>query len=180
MAGGRPTKFKPEFVEQARKLAQLGATDREVADFFDLMPTEDDWLYASLLLIRQDRRGVIAAQKKARQQTKRDRRQADPSLRIVESVRARMWAALKGNSDGGLFSRLDYTRGELISHLERQFFDGMSWENYGAWHVDHIRPCASFDMADPQQFAACWALTNLQPLWAADNIAKGAKYVEAN
>lgn len=87
-----------------------------------------------------------------------------------------MWAALKGKSDGALFSRLGYSEHDLVAHLEGQFRDGMSWETYGKWHVDHVKPCASFDLADPEQFSRCWALSNLAPLWAAENITKGAKY----
>jgi hypothetical protein len=52
----------------------------------------------------------------------------------------------------------------------------MTRENHGLWHVDHIRPCASFDLTDPEQQAICFHYTNLQPLWAIDNIKKGARY----
>ena len=48
----------------------------------------------------------------------------------------------------------------------------MTKENYGEWHVDHIKPCASFDLTDPEQQAICFHYTNLQPLWAVDNIKK--------
>ena len=58
------------------------------------------------------------------------------------------------------------------AHLEAQFLPGMSWENHGEWHIDHIRPCASFDLTDPEQQKQCCHYTNLQPLWAADNLAK--------
>ena len=61
-------------------------------------------------------------------------------------------------------------------YLESLFQPGMSWDNYGEWHVDHIIPCASFDLNDPEQQKKCFHYTNLQPLWAADNIAKGARY----
>jgi len=64
---------------------------------------------------------------------------------------------------------------ELRSHLEAKFQPGMSWDNYGAWHVDHIRPCASFDLSDPAQQRVCFHYTNLQPLWASDNFHKSAK-----
>ena len=66
----------------------------------------------------------------------------------------------------------------LRNHLEAQFTDGMSWENYGknGWHVDHIRPCASFDLTDPEQQRQCFHYTNLQPLWATDNMRKSAKW----
>jgi hypothetical protein len=66
---------------------------------------------------------------------------------------------------------------DLRQHLEVQFVDGMTWDNYGriGWHIDHIRPCASFDLTDPAQQRQCFHYSNLQPLWAADNIRKGAK-----
>ena len=51
----------------------------------------------------------------------------------------------------------------------------MTRDNYGMWHVDHIIPCASFDFSDPKQQELCFHYTNLQPLWAEDNLKKGAK-----
>ena len=76
---------------------------------------------------------------------------------------------------------LGCTINEGKAHLERQFADGMTWENHGlyGWHIDHIRPVASFDLTDPAQQAACFHYTNLQPLWAADNLAKSDRYVAA-
>lgn len=123
--------------------------------------------------------GVVADQKKVRANRRRKSRDENPSLRVRESVSARMWAALKGRTDGALFSRLGYSAHELVAHLERKFTLGMSWENYGKWHIDHVRPCASFDLTDPEQFEECWALKNLCPLWAAENVRKGASYVPA-
>ena len=69
---------------------------------------------------------------------------------------------------------LGCTPEHLRAYLEAQFEPGMSWENYGrdGWHVDHIRPCASFDLTDPAQQRECFHFANLQPLWAADNLAK--------
>jgi hypothetical protein len=55
----------------------------------------------------------------------------------------------------------------------------MTWENRSKWHVDHIRPCASFNLFDPAQQAACFHFSNLQPLWAADNIRKSDKWTPA-
>lgn len=176
MAGGRPTKFRDEYIEQARKLALLGATDREVSEFLAINPTEEQWYVACLLLIRQDRHGINAARKRRRAAAVALRRQKHPEERLLESMRSRLWAALKGKSEGKLFSRLGYSMAALRSHLEAQFGPGMSWANYGKWHVDHIRPCAAFDLTDPAQFAECWTLANLQPLWAADNAKKGAKH----
>lgn len=109
--------------------------------------------------------------------SKRKRRH-EPGVRASESVSAQIRASMRGAKDGRPWERLlGYTRKDLVAHLERQFLPGMSWENYGDWHVDHILPVASFnfDSADHPDFRACWALTNLRPLWAADNIAKSDK-----
>jgi hypothetical protein len=66
---------------------------------------------------------------------------------------------------------------DLFKHLESKFTEGMSWSNYGykGWHVDHIKPCASFDLSDPEEQKKCFHYTNLQPLWWYDNFKKGAK-----
>ena len=69
----------------------------------------------------------------------------------------------------------------LIRHLESLWQPGMSWANHGSyltgdmmtWHVDHIKPCDAFDLTDPEQQRACFHYTNLQPLWATDNLQKG-------
>lgn len=62
-------------------------------------------------------------------------------------------------------------------HLESLFKTGMSWENYGpVWHVDHIKPCALFDLTDPEQQRICFHWTNLQPLFALDNMRKSDSY----
>lgn len=64
----------------------------------------------------------------------------------------------------------------LAAHLERQFLPGMTWENHGkVWHVDHIIPCAEFDLTQKAEIRACFALSNLRPLGARENIQKGRK-----
>lgn len=63
---------------------------------------------------------------------------------------------------------------QLLNHIERQFRPGMNWGNRHLWHVDHIRPCASFDLTDPDQQRACFHFTNLRPLWKHLNQRKGA------
>lgn len=72
-----------------------------------------------------------------------------------------------------------YSPEELRTHLERQFLPSMGWHNMGKWHVDHILPVSSFSFETPEDedFKACWALTNLRPLWALDNIKKKNKRV---
>ena len=75
---------------------------------------------------------------------------------------------------------LDYSVDDLKLHLESLFQPGMSWDNYGEWHIDHIVPDSWFEYNSYQDssFKECWALANLQPLWAKDNLKKSNKYME--
>lgn len=75
------------------------------------------------------------------------------------------------------FDLLGYSLEELMWRLESKFASGMSWANYGKWHVDHIRPKSSYKYSSPDdiEFKECWGLLNLQPLWAQDNLRKSDK-----
>jgi hypothetical protein len=76
---------------------------------------------------------------------------------------------------------VDYTPEQLVRHLEKQFAVGMTWANYGAWHIDHIKPLAKFNFLNQDgsenlaEMRASCALSNLQPLWLVDNMRKGVK-----
>jgi hypothetical protein len=186
---GRPSKYQPEFAEQALKLCRLGATDKELADFFQvdlgelaLWAWESREFFDAITPSDETRAKWDIEKREAREQInakRRARRAADPEQRLLNAMRARLWAAIKGRTDGRLFGRLGYSKEELVSHLESRFQPGMTWGNYGRWHVDHKRPCASFDLMDVKQFAQCWALDNLQPLWAGDNLKKSAKFASS-
>ena len=63
----------------------------------------------------------------------------------------------------------------LKEYLTKQFKSGMNWNNVGKWHVDHIIPVVKFNLKDPEQQKTCFHYTNLQPLWALDNLKKGTK-----
>jgi len=103
-----------------------------------------------------------------------DRRANDPVFRFVDYTRARLRKILNGTrSYPEALALLGCTRQEWRDHLESQFTDGMSWDNYGEWHVDHIIPVSAFDQTDPEQQKECWNYLNTQPLWAKDNMAKG-------
>lgn len=69
---------------------------------------------------------------------------------------------------------------KLKQHLESQFKPNMSWDNYGyyGWHIDHIRPCVSFDLSKTEEQVKCFNYTNLQPLWAKENLSKNGKWNE--
>jgi len=65
---------------------------------------------------------------------------------------------------------------ELKKHIQSQFTEGMTWNNYGEWHIDHIRPLSSFDLTNEEQQKQAFNYKNLQPLWAEDNRKKSNKY----
>jgi len=101
----------------------------------------------------------------------------DPGFRLGHSISTQIYHALKRKKGGWSWEQLvGYTLGDLMKHLENKFQDNMTWENYGQWHIDHIIPISAFNFKSPVDidFKKCWALTNLQPLWAVDNLRKGA------
>jgi hypothetical protein len=63
----------------------------------------------------------------------------------------------------------------LRGWIESQFKENMTWENYGQWHLDHVKPCCSFDFSNPEEVKICFQWKNLQPLWAIDNLTKNGK-----
>jgi hypothetical protein len=108
------------------------------------------------------------------------RKRATPQGKIENALRCRLRAALKGRSKAASGPILvGCSMEELRRHLEALWQPGMSWDNYGlkGWVIDHILPCASFDLTDPEQQYKCFHYTNLQPLWSVDNMTKGARIV---
>jgi hypothetical protein len=110
------------------------------------------------------------------------KRKMDPSyklrMNVSRLINYHLKKRLSSKNGKSTFSFLPYTIESLIQHLESQFKKGMTWQNYGEWHIDHKRPDCSFDYksVDDKEFQKCWALENLQPLWAIDNIKKGGNW----
>lgn len=106
---------------------------------------------------------------------------SDIKYRISRSVRTKIVRTLKQGRKGRQRweSLVGYSLEDLRVRLEALFKNGMSWENYGKWHIDHIKPISSYQYKDytDNSFKECWKLENLQPLWAFDNINKGGKSV---
>jgi hypothetical protein len=107
----------------------------------------------------------------------KERFKIDPNYKLIKYTRNRIKSVLKGiYKSKSTIKLLGCSIEECWQHLESKFQPGMTRENHGLWHVDHIRPCISFNLTDPEQQAICFHYTNLQPLWAEDNLKKGAKY----
>ena len=112
---------------------------------------------------------------------RRNRRQTDIEFRLKCIVSNAVWYAVtgqRGSKGGKTFDELPYSAEQLKEHLETQFDEQMTWENYGSyWHIDHIYPQSRlpFDSLKHPNFQKCWALSNLRPLEAKENQSKGAK-----
>jgi ribosomal protein L37AE/L43A len=108
----------------------------------------------------------------------RERRRTDPKYAVDKRMKWMIRRSLQGDKGGRRWrSFVDYSLDDLIRHIERQFLPGMSWKNMRLWHIDHIIPLSSFGYSSPDslEFKAGWALSNLRPLWARDNVKKSAK-----
>ena len=117
------------------------------------------------------------AKAKARRASAKSRSTAAGKIKDSVSVAVRGALAKSAKRGAKTFDLLGYSVADLSAHLESLFQPGMSWENYGrgGWSIDHKIPQAAFNFSDPghPDFKRCWALSNLQPMWEAENWAKG-------
>lgn len=161
----------PEKVQACNKANYLANRDKRL-------------LYAKVY--RENKQESTAAATKAWIQANPERQRAnlrarhqirykqDPNYAMRKILRSRLKNILKSKGKTEMALRLlgcdlDW----LVAWLEIQFQPGMCWDNRGlVWHVDHVRPCASFDLTDRHQQKLCFHWTNLQPLFAADNLKK--------
>lgn len=118
--------------------------------------------------------------KKEIRERQRNKYLTNPRHRIERLLRRRFAIAIKSQNAWGYRSVMEYVGCEidfLKSYIESKFDVNMSWENHGTyWHIDHIRPCASFDLSDIEQQKICFHYTNLQPLEAHENMSKRDKW----
>ena len=118
--------------------------------------------------------------RKTKRDYERNRKASDPLYKLISNFRTAIYQVLKESNvekNGHYFDILGYTPEELINHLEKQFTEGMTWENYGEFHIDHKLPISSFNIKEigDEEFMKCWSLDNLQPMWGEENIRKSNK-----
>ena len=102
----------------------------------------------------------------------------DPEFKLKHTLRNRLRKAIKKKNANKCKKTMDLigcSTSKLMNHLESQFQEGMSWENHGEWHIDHIKAIAKFNLLDENEQKKCFHWSNLQPLWAEENISKGDK-----
>jgi hypothetical protein len=128
---------------------------------------------------------LIAQRKRRRPQIReyaRIRLKTNIQALLAARLRARFHSVLKQGKNRipkreSAIVLVGCTLTELKEHLQRQFKEGMSWDNYGEWEIDHIRPIASFNLTDVEQHKICFNYANLQPLWSKENRQKGIKII---
>lgn len=201
---GRPSLYRPEYAEQVYKLCLLGATNEDIAWFFDATNeefggwVEDNPELASVM----DRRPQILLEglaiREARRAARRERRRtpkarraaneyyknrlkSEPAVRLRHNLSVDIRSRVRGKNGRHVFDILGYSADQLKASLEAQFRPGMSWDNYGQiWHIDHRKPVCRFDLTSGDSAVReCWALSNLQPLFALENLLKGSRYAGA-
>ena len=124
------------------------------------------------------RRRGSTEQEREKERIRSRRRRELLQNRIAGTLRTRVVDCIRGrNRSAKTLELLGCDVDFFMDYIASKFHPGMSWDNWGhkTWHIDHIRPCASFDLTDPEQQRQCFHYSNMQPLWAVDNIRKGAK-----
>jgi len=112
---------------------------------------------------------------------KNERKKIDAHFKLRITVSERIRAALKSylknkyKNKGSTIEFLGCNIEELKIHLQNQFREGITWQNHGEWHIDHIIPCAAFDLSKKEDCLKCFNYKNLQPLWAHENLSKSNK-----
>lgn len=100
----------------------------------------------------------------------------NPSIKIGHKIRVHLNRVIRSNwKQGWIFEVLGCNRETFLKHVESKFQDGMSWENYGEWELDHIKPLIRHDLTEPESLKIIGRYDNIQPLWAVENRKKSAR-----
>lgn len=159
------TKKNPDWVYKRHKKWRLENPEK-------VKELREEWLKKNPEKRKEYRKNYNPRKK----EQKKERRENDPLFHIVEKVRTRLWKYLKVfniKKNNRTFDIVGCTPEFLKEHLEKQFRDGMSWENRSEWHIDHIVPLSSAS-SEEELYKLCH-YTNLQPLWAEENLKKSNK-----
>lgn len=119
--------------------------------------------------------------KERRNKLSKERWTTDPKYKMSSILRRRLNHALHHAKHGKALKHshtldiLGCSMDFFMQYIEQQFQPGMTWQNHGQWHIDHRVPCATFDLIDPAQQKTCFHFSNMQPLWAEDNLKKGCR-----
>ena len=182
MVKGQPSNHRILHEEKDNIMGKCCCTCKEWKELTEFNKAESHWDK-----LRNDCKKCISSWRKDNREQltqkqliyEKNRILIDPEFKLVKTLRSRLNSVLNRRNIEKGFSTMELTGCELPflkGYLEAKFTEGMSWENHGEWHLDHIRPCCSFDLKDDEEQKKCFHYTNLQPLWAQDNLSKGGKY----
>lgn len=125
--------------------------------------------------------GVQNRCKKCRAKWESNRKKTDKDYRLEHMIRNRIRMAIKTNvKSGRSLQLLGCSIPFLKTYIANKFKSGMVWENWGKWHLDHIIPCCCFDLSKVSEQQRCFHYSNLQPLWAKDNLSKSKCHQKCN
>lgn len=145
---------------QRKSVSKLSEEEREVRRQRSLA-----WYYKNRIRANENTRRWQAA-----------KRRQSLQFRIRRNLCNRIKAVVtRGHKSDSTLRLLGCDLPFFLKWLESKFKPGMTWDNYGEWHIDHETPCAAFDLTDPVQQSNCFHYSNLQPLWAEENRRKGAR-----
>ena len=112
-------------------------------------------------------------------QYKRDKYHNDPLYRLTDILRSNFYRVLKQQNvkkeNSHVLDLIGCSIKNLKKFIGKKFQPGMTWDNHGEWHIDHIKSCSAFNLINLEEQKKCFHYTNLQPLWAEDNLTKGDK-----
>ena len=137
-----------------------------------------DWYESNKDTIKVQQKTYYENNKNKRYNYHYNKLKTDLQYKLTCNLRSRLYNAINNNQKAGsAIKDLGCSVEELKSYLESKFQPGMNWDNWThvGWHIDHIKPLASFDLTDRQQLLEACHYTNLQPLWADENLSKGKK-----
>lgn len=111
-----------------------------------------------------------------RNEYRKNREKTDINFKIANYLRSRLTHAVSNNQKAGsAVEDLGCSIEELKQYLESKFQEGMTWDNYGKWHIDHIKPLSKYNLENREELLEVCNYNNLQPLWSIDNLKKGNK-----
>lgn len=130
---------------------------------------------------KEKRKEYDKQNRKEQNRKKKEFMATHPQTRIAHNLRTSMWRQITGRSKGGrMLGLIGCEWVFFMRHIESQFTEGMTWDNYGQgvgrWSIDHIKPLISFDLTDIEQQKEAFNWTNCRPLWYTENASKSAKY----
>ena len=165
-----------QILETKKKYTEKNKENKKAYDkTYSVKNSEKKKVYNQLYR-EQNRERLIEREKEYRKNKYRN----DPIYKIKENCRRRILSVLKDvnlvkskRTEELVGCKIEF----LKKYLEERFQNNMSWENHGrkGWHIDHIRPCSSFDLSNPEEQKKCFHYINLQPLWWYENLSKGAR-----